>query len=111
LSGSDLLGSGLLLGDTHPVRLHVIHGFDFTETNALRISITQITLEILSIDDIKIHGTERADRYAGTAANADIVIHHHPTEFFISGNGLHGADDHAGSILTLLAGHGNVEPF
>jgi hypothetical protein len=39
------------------------------------------------------------------------VIHHHPTEFLIPGNRLHGADDHTGSILALLTGHGNVKPF
>jgi hypothetical protein len=111
LSGSDFLGSGFLLGDTHPVSIHIINSFDFTKTNALRISITEIALEILSIDDIKIHCAEGADRHTGTAANADIVIHHDPVEFLISGNGLHGANDHTGGILTLLTGHGNVEPF
>ena len=111
MSGSDFLSGCPLFGDTNPVRIHIIHGFDFTKTNALRISVTEIAFEVLSIDDTKIHGAERADRYAGTTANADIVIYHHPAQLFISGNGLDRTNDHTGSILTLLAGHGNVEPF
>jgi hypothetical protein len=111
LSGSDFLGGRFLLGDTHPVRIHIIYGFNFTETNALWISITEITIKILTVNDIKTHGAEGTDRHTRTAANAYIVIHRHPTEFLISGNGLHGADDQARSVLTLLAGHRNIKAF
>jgi hypothetical protein len=51
LSSSDFLGGRFLLGDTHPVRIHIIHRFNFTETNTLRISITEIVLKILSINE------------------------------------------------------------
>jgi hypothetical protein len=111
LRGSDFLGSGSLLRDTHPVRFHIIHGFHVTETNALRISVTGITLKDLPINNVKTHCTERTDRYARSATNAFILIYHDPAEFFIPGNGLYRADDHAGSILTLLAGHRNIKPF
>jgi hypothetical protein len=111
LCGSDFLSGRFLLGETHPIRIHIIHCFDFTETNTLRISITEIALKILSIYDVKTHRTEGTDRHAGTAANANILIHHHPAEFLISGYGLHGANDLTGSILTLLTGHGDIKPF
>jgi hypothetical protein len=111
LSRRNFLGSGSLLGDTDPVSLYIIHGFHVTETNALRISVTEIALKDLPINHIKIHGAERTDRYARTTANTFVLIHHDPAELFVSGNGLHGADDHTGSILTLLAGHGDIEPF
>jgi hypothetical protein len=111
LSSSDFFGGSFFLQDTHAVGLYVIHGLYLTETNALGITVTEIALKILSINGAKIHRTKRADRHAGTAANAYSVIHHHPAEILIPGNGLHGANDHAGSILTLLAGHGDIKPF
>jgi hypothetical protein len=111
LSGSDFLGRSSLLGDTYPVSFHIIYGFHVTETNALRISVTEIALKNLSINDVKIHSAEGADCHTGTAANAYIVIHHHPAMFLIPGNGLHGANYLTGSILTLLTGHGNIKPF
>jgi hypothetical protein len=111
LGGSDFLGGCFLLSDTHPVCIHIIYGFDFTETNALRISITEIALEILPVNNIKTHSAEGTDRYAGTAADTNIVIYHYPAEFLIPGNGLYRADDHTGSVLTLLAGHGNIKAF
>jgi len=111
LSDSDFLGGGSLLSDTHPVSLHIVHGLHIAETDALRVSVTKIALKVLSIDDTEIHRAEGADRHAGAAANANILIHHHPTEFLIPGNGLHGANCHTGGILTLLAGHGNINPF
>jgi hypothetical protein len=111
LSCSDFLGGSFLFGNTHPVSIQIINGLDFTETNTLRISITEIALKILSIYDVKTHRAEGTDRDAGTAANAYIVIHHDPAEFLITGNGLHGANDFTRSILTLLTGHGNIKPF
>jgi hypothetical protein len=111
LSDSDLFGGGSLLSDTHPVRLHIVHGLHITETNTLRVSVTKIALKVLSINDTEIHRAEGADRYTGAAADANIVIHHHPAECLIPRNGLHGANRHAGGILTLLAGHGNINPF
>jgi hypothetical protein len=111
LSGRNFLGGSFLFGNTHPVSIHIIHGLDFTETNALWISVTEIALKILSIYDVKTHRAEGTDRDAGTAANAYIVIHHDPAEFLIAGNGLYGANDLTGCILTLLTGHGNIKPF
>jgi len=109
--GRDFLGGSFLLDDAHPVGIHIVHGFDFTETNTLRVSVTEIALKNLSIHDVKIHCAEGADRHAGTATNADIMVHHYPAILVITGNSLHGANDLTGSILTLLTGHGNVKPF
>jgi hypothetical protein len=111
LSDSDFFRGSSLLGDTHPVRLHIIHRFHITETNALRVSVTEIALEILSVNDTEIHRAEGTDRHTGAAADANIVIDHDPAECLIPGNGLHGANGHTGGILTLLAGHGNIESF
>jgi hypothetical protein len=111
LSDRDFFGGSSLLGDAHPVRLHVVHGFHITETNALRVSVTEIALKIFSVNDTEVHCAEGADRHTGAAADANIVIDHHPAEFVIPGNGLHGANRHTGGILTLLAGHGDIESF
>jgi hypothetical protein len=111
LSDGDFFGGSSLLGDTHPVSLHVVHGLHITETNALGVSVTEIAFKILSVNDTEIHCAKGADRHAGTAADANIMIDHHPTECLIPGNGLHGANGHTGSILALLAGHGDVESF
>jgi hypothetical protein len=110
-SGRDFLGSGSLLGDGHPIRIYIIHGFHVTETDALWISVTEIALENLSINDIEVHGAEGADRNTGATADAFVLVDHDPAELLVPGNGLHGTDDHAGSILALLTGHGNIKPF
>jgi hypothetical protein len=111
LSDSDFLGGSSLLGDTYPVSLHVIHGLHITETNALGVSVTEIAFKILSVNDTEIHRAKGTDRHTGTAADANIVIDHYPAKCLVPGNGLHGANRHTGSILTLLAGHGNINPF
>jgi hypothetical protein len=111
LSDSDLLGGSSLLSDTHSVCLHIVHGLHITETNTLRVSVAEIALKIFSVNDTEIHRAEGADRYTGAAANANIVIDHHPAECLIPGNGLHRTNGHTGGILTLLAGHGNINPF
>jgi hypothetical protein len=109
--GSDLLGSRFLLDDAYPVRVDIFHGFDLTETGALRVSVTEVAFKVLPVNDIEIHGAEGADRHAGAAADAFGLIHHHPAQFLVAGNRLYGTDDLTGSILALLAGHGNIEPF
>jgi hypothetical protein len=111
LSGGDFLCGRSLLGNAHPVSIHIIHGFYFTETNALGFSVTEITLEIFTVNDIKTHRPEGTDRYARTTANAYVVIHHYPAEFLIPGNGPHGTDDQARGVLTLLAGHRDIKAF
>jgi hypothetical protein len=111
LGDSDFLGSSSLLSDTHPIGLQIVHGLHIAETNALRVSVTEIALKILSINNAKIHRAEGAGRHARTASNADIVVHHDPAEFLISGNGFHGANDQTGSVLALLTGHGNIKPL
>jgi hypothetical protein len=111
LSDGDFLGGSSLLSDTHPVSLHIVHGFHIAETNALRVSVAKIALKVLSINDTEIHRAKGADRHTGAASNANVVIYHHPAELLISGNGLHGANRHTGGVLTLLAGHGNINPF
>jgi hypothetical protein len=110
-SGRDFLGSGSLLADGHPIRFYIIHGFHVTETDALRVPVTEIALKNLPINDIEVHGAEGTNRYTGAAANAFVLVDHDPAELLVPGNGLHGTDNHAGSILALLTGHGNIEPF
>ena len=69
------------------VRLVCIHkgdGLYIAEANTLRISVTEITFKILTVNDIKTHRAERTDVNAGTAANAYIVIHHHAAQLLIT---------------------------
>jgi len=70
--------SGSLLADGNPIRLHIIHGFHVAETDALRFPVTEITLKNLSINNAKVHGAEGANRHAGAAANAFVLIDHDP---------------------------------
>jgi hypothetical protein len=111
LGDSDFFGGSSLLGDTYLVRLHIVNGLHVTETNALRVPVTKIALKILSVNDAEIHRAKWTDRYTGAAADANIVIDHYPVECFIPGNGLYGTNRHTGGVLTLLAGHGDVESF
>jgi hypothetical protein len=111
LGDSDFFGGISLFGDTDLVRLHIVNGFHITETNTLRVPVAEIALKILSVNDTEIHRAEGADCHTRTAADANIVIDHHPVECLIPVNGLHRANRHTGGILTLLAGHGDVESF
>jgi len=97
LSGCDSLRRGLFLREVHPVGIDVVDGFHVTETNALRISVTEIALEILVVDDVKPHRSKGADGDTGTAADAFVVVHHYPAELLIPGDGLDGTDDFAGA--------------
>ena len=107
--GRDFLSGCSLLADSDPVRLHIFHCLDFTETNALRIAVAEIAFKVLSINDVKAHCAKGTDRHTGAATNALVVVHHHPAQCLIPGNGLDGADDQAGRILALLTGHRDVE--
>ena len=107
--GADLLSSSLLLEGAYPVCIDIVDRLHFAEPDALRVSVTEVAFEILPVNDVKAHCAEGADRDAGTTANAFVVIYHDPAELLIPRDGLHGADDLAGGILALLAGHGNVD--
>lgn len=57
------------------------------------------------------HGAEGADRHTGAAADTFIVIHFDSVEFIIAGNRMNRTNTHAGRILALLTGHGDINPF
>jgi hypothetical protein len=95
--------------NAHIVLFNEIHGFYITETDALGIAVAEVALEDPFIDDVVVHGPERADRHTGAATDADIVINHYPSDFVIFQDGLHGTDIQAGGILALLTGHGDVK--
>jgi hypothetical protein len=42
------------------IRIDKIHGLYFTEPDTLRIAVTEVAFEDLSVGGIKTHGTERA---------------------------------------------------
>ncbi len=81
---------------------HKINRFAVTKADALRISITEITFEYLLVLGVITHSAERADRYAGTTANADIIIDFNVLNMFVAGNRLHRTCIHAWGIFTLL---------
>jgi hypothetical protein len=103
--------SGPLFVQADAGAVHKLNGFYVTEPDALRVAVTQITLDDLSFNWIEAHGAEGAHGNTGATADADIVIHFNPVHFVIAGNGADRTADHTGSILTLLAGHGNVKSF
>ena len=95
--------------NAHIVLFNEIHGFYITEPDALRISVAEVALEDHFIDDVVVHGPEGADGHTGAAADANIVVDHHPAHAVIFRDGLHRADIQAGGILALLTGHGDIE--
>jgi hypothetical protein len=110
-----LLGTGKFLRrnsffqNAHVVRFNEIHGLDITETDALGIAVAEIALEDHFIDGVVAHGPKGADGHTGAATDADVVINHHPSQFVVFRDGLHGTNIQAGCILTLLAGHGDIK--
>jgi len=95
--------------DAHIFRFNEIHGFYITKTDALGITVAEVAFENHLIDAVVAHGPEGADGHTGAATDADVVINHHPSHSVIFGDGLHRADIHAGGILALLTGHGDIK--
>jgi hypothetical protein len=64
-SGSLLTGNAdslcrfALLQDAYVRGVLVVYRFHITETDALRLPVTQVTFENLPVDDIEVHGAER----------------------------------------------------
>jgi hypothetical protein len=86
-----------------------IDGFYIAETDTLGIAVAEIALEDHFIDGVVVHGPEGADGHTGAATDADIVINQHSAHFVIFRDGLHRTDIHAGGILALLTGHGDIK--
>jgi hypothetical protein len=84
---------------------------DITEAHALRIEIAEIAFDHFVVGSDKMHCPERADRYAGAASDTFVIIYFYAGCFFIPRYGLGRARGGAGSILALLAGHGNINTF
>jgi len=59
LLARDTLRQHPFLHDAHLIGAHILYRLDVAETDALRIAVTEVTLEDLSIDDIEAHGAER----------------------------------------------------
>ena len=57
-----------------------------------------------------MHGTKRAGRNTHFAADAEVVVDGNALKRFITVDGIFRADFQTGSIFTLLAAHGNVNP-
>jgi hypothetical protein len=70
--------------DSHLVRLDKINSLYFTEPDTLRVPVTVVALENLSVGGIKIHGAERTYANTRTAANADIMINGHLCRFLVA---------------------------
>ena len=108
-------GGSLLAGDTNPfcrvallqdayVRsILVIDCFHIAKTDALRVTVTQVTFEDLPVYDIEVHGAERTHSNARSAADALVIVHYNPGQTLIPGDRFHRADIQAGSVLALLA--------
>jgi hypothetical protein len=90
------------LDQTDLIGIYKIDGLFFTESDTLRIAITEVAFEDLFIDGIKTHRAERTNANARTATDADIVVNGNPAQLLISREGLYRADIQAGCILTLL---------
>jgi hypothetical protein len=98
-------------GNAHPVSFDKFNRFYFAKPYTLRIAITEVALEDLSIGRIECHGAERACAYTRTASNADIIINDDFCQFIIASDRLYRAYVHTGRILALLAGHRDIQTF
>jgi hypothetical protein len=92
-----------LLQDAYVSSILVIHSFHIAETDALRVAVTQVTLENLPVYYIKVHGAERAHSNAGSASDALVIVHNNSSQILIPGESFHRADIHARCVLALLA--------
>ena len=91
-----------LLVDSDFLSINVLHSIDIAESDTLGIAVAQIAFEDLTVNLVEVHGSERADCYAGTTSDARIIIYLNTSHFIVTGNGLHRADIHAWRILALL---------
>lgn len=103
--GSPLLAYADLVGGHKGNRIHL------AEPDTLRITVTEVALDDLFVNDIEIHRSEGAHSHTGAASDAYIIIHRDPSQFFITINGLYRTDIHARRILALLTGHGDIKAF
>ena len=63
----------------------------FAEPSTLRVSVTKVTFKDLFIFTVIAHGAEGADRYAGTTADADVIINFNVLKIFVAGDCLYRA--------------------
>ncbi len=97
--------------DAHIARANVFNRLDLAKAGTLRVAVAQVALDHFVVDGVIGHRAERAHRYAGAAADTDLIVHFHAVELCVAGDSTHRAAVHAGGILALLAGHGNVQAF
>jgi hypothetical protein len=71
------------LYDSHITRFNIINGFDITESDTLRIAVTDVALENPPVGRIKIHCTERAHANACSAANTGIIVNAYAIQLHI----------------------------
>ena len=71
------------LDNTHIIRLNKIDGLHITESDALRITVTNIAFEDPPVGGIKIHCPERTYADAGAAADTGIIVNGYTTQFLI----------------------------
>jgi hypothetical protein len=115
--GSLFLGCGQslrripLLMNAEPISRNIIDGLHVTETDTLGLPTTQVALEDLFVDDVIIHRPEGTNSDTGTTADTDILINRYESHILVTGDGLYRAYIHAGRIVTLLTGHGDIETF
>jgi hypothetical protein len=78
--------------------------------DALWISSAQIALEDRAAFAVEPHDAERAGRHAHLAADATVVVDHHPTLGSLPENSLPGTHGHTGGVITMPTDHRQVEP-
>jgi hypothetical protein len=81
-----------------------------TKSHALRIAIAQIAFENTAPAGIPSHGTKGAGRNTHFAADAEVLVYSDALKRRITVNGIFGANFQTGSIFTLLAAHGYINP-
>ena len=79
--------------------LDKIDGLDITESDALRVAVANVTLDNPPIGGVKIHGAERTNADAGTAADTGIIVNRYPSQFFILGYRFYRAHIQAGMVV------------
>jgi hypothetical protein len=73
--------------------------------------MTEIAFDHLTVDTIIAHGTKRTDGDTGTTPDTDVMVNPYKIQLLIPGNGFNRADIQTGSIVTLSAGHRDIQPL
>ena len=84
---------------------HELEGPGLAESDTLRVPATQFAFHDLSSVLVIGNGAERADRHAGSAPHAPVMVDVHGSRLDVLLDGKGGAERNAEGLVAVLAAH------